>query len=81
MKFYTIAELKTHASKIMEETHKYHRDALITRHGKPMAMIVPITEEELEWGSSPKVKARLKHALRDKKSGSTVSLRKLASNA
>lgn len=79
MRFYSVAELKSQASKILSEGQRHHRDALITRHGKPLALLVPISEEELEWSSSPAVRERLRQAVKERKSGKTVTLRKLAS--
>ena len=43
-----IRELARQASQIVEQVESTGRPALITRHGKPVAALVPIDEGELE---------------------------------
>lgn len=81
MKFYTVAELKTHASRILASGKKEDREAVITRHGKPTALLIPISEEELEWSLREPVRARLRRAAEERETGRTVSLRKLTRGA
>ena len=81
MKFYSVAELKTHASKILAFGVKADKEAVITRHGKPLALLIPIGEEELEWSLREPVRRRLRRAAEERASGKTVSLRKLARDA
>jgi antitoxin (DNA-binding transcriptional repressor) of toxin-antitoxin stability system len=78
MKFYTVAELKTHASKILSLGLKANREAVITRHGKPLALLIPIAEEELEWSLREPVRARLRKAAEERAAGRVIPLRKLA---
>lgn len=72
MRFCTIAELKAHAPEIVRETESRGSQCLITRHGKPMALIVPISEEEIEWTRIPSVRRRLVQALKERKEGKVV---------
>lgn len=75
MKSYTVAELKTHASRILASAQRDGADALITRHGRPLALLVPVSAEDLEWSLLPRVKRRLAKAKRERTSGKTVSLK------
>lgn len=78
MRFYTVAELKTNASKILASSRKEEKEAVITRHGKPTALLIPITEEELEWSLREPVRARLRRAAEERERGEGIPLRKLA---
>ena len=78
MKFYSVAELKTNASKILARGRRGEMEAVITRHGKPTALLVSITEEELEWSLREPVRARLRQAAKERSGGKSVPLRKLA---
>jgi prevent-host-death family protein len=52
MKFASIAELKDQLSEYLVRARKKKEPILVTRHGKPYALIQPIDEgdlEELEW--------------------------------
>jgi prevent-host-death family protein len=75
MKSYTVAELKTHASRILSSAQRDGTDALITRHGRPMALIVPVSSEDLEWSLLPQVRRRLTKAMRERAAGKTTSLK------
>jgi len=75
MKSYTVAELKTHASRILDRAQREQADALITRHGRPLALIVPVSPEDLEWSLLPRVRSRLEKALRERASGKTMTMK------
>jgi len=77
MKFYTVAELKTHISQILALGKKHHSEAVITRHGKPLALLIPIDPEDLEWSLREPIRARLRKAAQERRTGKVVSLRKL----
>lgn len=47
MQFATIRQLKNQTSKIIAQSHQ-GREVVITRHGNPMALLVPVDEESLE---------------------------------
>jgi prevent-host-death family protein len=46
MKFVTIRELKINGSKVIRDVEG--EDAIITKRGKPVAVLVPIDEDSLE---------------------------------
>lgn len=75
MKSYTVAELKTHASRILSSAQRDGADALITRHGRPLALIVPVSSEDLEWSLLPQVRRRLTKAMRERAAGKSISLK------
>lgn len=37
-------EFKATCLKVMDEVHDHHIDVIITKHGKPIAMLVPVPE-------------------------------------
>jgi prevent-host-death family protein len=52
MRFASVAELKSGLSAHLEWARKRKEPLVVTRHGKPYALIQPITEqdiERLEW--------------------------------
>lgn len=75
MKSYTVAELKTHASRILARAQRDGTDALITRHGRPLALIVPVAPEDLEWSLRPGVRDRLETAKKERATGRSVTLK------
>jgi len=38
-------EFKTHCLRVMEEVAEYHVEVLITKHGRPVARLVPVDDE------------------------------------
>lgn len=40
----TATEFKTSCLKVVDEVHNRHIEVIITKHGKPIAMLVPIPE-------------------------------------
>lgn len=48
MKFATVAETKNQLSKYLETAHRNHEPILVTRHGKPYAVIRPVDEADME---------------------------------
>ena len=52
MKFASIAEVKDHLSQFLGEAHKKKEPILITNHGRPYALLQPLSTsdlEQLEW--------------------------------
>jgi len=45
---YGIRELQRRSSEIVDELERSRRPALVTRHGKPVAVLSPIDEDALE---------------------------------
>lgn len=53
MPFASVAELKNRLSEYLARARKTKRPIVVTRHGKPYALIQPISEaevEDLSWG-------------------------------
>ena len=48
MRFASVAEVKNGLSAYLERAHKRKEPVVVTRHGKPYALIQSITEEDLE---------------------------------
>ncbi|MBI4676368.1 MAG: type II toxin-antitoxin system Phd/YefM family antitoxin [Elusimicrobia bacterium] len=66
MKSYTLTQLKADASRIIRNARATHQEALVTTHGKPMVLLVPVTEEDVAWTAMPMVRTRLARALRER---------------
>ena len=52
MKFASVADMKNRLSYFLGEAHKTHEAIMITNHGKPYAILQPLTDadlEKLEW--------------------------------
>jgi len=52
MRFASVAEVKNGLSAYLERARKRREPVVVTRHGKPYALIQPITEQDLdrlEW--------------------------------
>ena len=52
MRFASVAEVKNHLSEYLADAKRKRRPIIVTHHGKPYALIQPISEadlEELEW--------------------------------
>jgi len=57
MRFASVAEVKNELSQYLARARKKNEPILVTRHGKPYAIIQPITKEDLEsleWKSVTK---------------------------
>ena len=66
MKFVTIRELKINGSKVIDALNA--EDAIITRHGKPVAALVPLDEDTIEefiMTHNPKFLASLSRAYKE----------------
>lgn len=67
-----IRELARNASKVVEQVKRSRRPTLITRHGRPVAALVPVDEEELEdWilANAPEFVASMHEADREIEEG------------
>jgi prevent-host-death family protein len=54
MRFASVVQVKNGLSAYLARARKRHEPLIVTRHGKPYAVIQPITEqdlERLEWSS------------------------------
>ena len=78
MKLYSIVEFKANTSKILNESHETKDSSVITKSGKPYALVIQITEADLQWSLRKDVKSRLTRALQDREGGTRISLKELA---
>jgi prevent-host-death family protein len=63
MRFVSVADVKNGLSEYLAQAQKKKEPIVVTRHGKPYALIQPITEQDLEgleWRGL--AKKRLGHA-------------------
>ncbi len=66
-RFVTIAELKNRASEVLRRVRGGER-VIVTRHGKPTALILPLDEDTIEeWAleNNPALVAELEQAYRE----------------
>lgn len=69
---YGIRDLARQTSQVVDEVEKTGKPALITRHGKPVAALVPVDESELEdWilANAPEFVRAMRSADREIASG------------
>jgi len=69
---YGIRELQRRSSEIVDELERSRRPALVTRHGKPVAVLSPIDEDALEdfiLANAPEYVASMAEADEDGRSG------------
>jgi len=79
MKFANVKELQKDASGIISlvETGE---DVIITKRGKPAAVIYPLNEDEIEdymIQHSPSIRKKIEEGLKDSKKGKIIPLRDL----
>lgn len=63
MKFATIRDFRTNVSKVMQKAEK--EEIIVTKRGRPFALLVPISEEDLEEVRKAIKTAKLRSALED----------------
>jgi prevent-host-death family protein len=76
MKFANIRELKAKTSEMLRTVEKGNT-ILVTTHGRPTAMLVPVTEEDFEdtlLAHSPVLRKKIEAGLRDIRAGRTMPL-------
>ena len=74
MQTYGIRELQRRSSEIVDELERSRRPALVTRHGKPVAVLSPIDEDALEdfiLANAPAYVASMAEAEEDAREGRT----------
>ena len=77
MQTYGIRELQRRSSEIVDELERSRRPALVTRHGKPVAVLSPIDEDALEdfiLANAPEYVASMAEADDEARNGRTRSL-------
>lgn len=76
VKFANVRELKTKTSEMLR-TVKRGNTVLVTTHGRPTAMLVPVTEDDIEdalLAYSPKLRKKIEEGLKDLRAGRSMSL-------
>ncbi len=76
MKFTNVRELKAKTSEMLR-TVKKGNTVLVTTHGRPTAMLVPVSEEDIEdvlLAYSPQLRRKIEAGLRDIRAGRTRPL-------
>ena len=77
MKFANVKELQRDASGIISLVEK-GEDVIITKHGKPAAVIYPLNEDEIEdymIQHSPSIRKKIEEGLKDSREGKIIPLR------
>ena len=76
MKFTNVRELKAKTSEMLRTVEKGNT-VLVTTHGRPTAMLVPVTEDDIEdvlLAHSPTLRRKIEAGLSDLKAGRTMPL-------
>ena len=76
MKFTNVRELKMKTSEMLRTVERGNT-VLVTTHGRPTAMLVPVTEDDIEdalLAYSPKLRKKIEEGLKDIQAGKTMSL-------
>lgn len=76
MKFTNVRELKANTSSVLR-TVKNGDTVLITTHGRPTALVVPVSEDDIEdvlLEHSPVLRQKIAAGFRDIRAGRTVAL-------
>jgi prevent-host-death family protein len=76
MKFANIRDLQKDASGLVSLVEK-GEDVIITKRGKPVAVMYPLTEETMEdymISHSPSIKKKLAEGMKDAREGNVISL-------
>ncbi len=76
MKFANVRELKTKTSEMLRIVERGNT-VLVTTHGRPTAMLVPVTEDDIEdalLAYSPKLRKKIEEGLKDIRTGRTMAL-------
>jgi prevent-host-death family protein len=76
MKFTNVRELKAKTSAVLRRVEKGDT-VLVTTHGRPTAMLVPVSEDDIEdamLAYSPVLRRKIEEGLKDIQAGQTMSL-------
>jgi prevent-host-death family protein len=76
VKFTNVRELKSKTSEMLRTVERGNT-VLVTTHGRPTAMLVPVTEDDIEdalLAYSPKLRKKIEEGLRDIRAGRTLAL-------
>jgi antitoxin YefM len=77
----TLRDVKNHLSEVIDQVEREHDRVVITKHGRPAAVVVSIDdleslEETLDVMSRPKLLAQIRDSLTDLQAGPTEVLTK-----
>ncbi len=76
MKFTNVRELKNKTSAMLRTVERGNT-VLVTTHGRPTAMLVPVTEDDIEdalLAYSPQLRKKIEDGLKDIRAGKTMGL-------
>jgi len=76
MKFTNVRELKARTSEMLRTVERGNT-VLVTTHGRPTAMLVPVTEDDIEdalLAYSPKLRKKIEEGIKDIRAGRTIML-------
>ena len=76
MKFANVRELKAKTSEMLRSVERGNT-VLVTTHGRPTAMLVPVTEDDIEdalLAYSPTLRKKIEEGLKDIREGRTMRL-------
>ena len=76
MKFTNVRELKSKTSEMLRTVERGNT-VLVTTHGRPTAMLVPVTEEDIEdalLAYSPRLRKKIEEGLKDVRAGRAMLL-------
>ena len=76
MRFTNVRELKSKTSEMLRTVERGNT-VLVTTHGRPTAMLVPVSEEDIEDALlmySPRLRRKIEEGLRDVRAGRTMPL-------
>jgi prevent-host-death family protein len=76
MKFTNVRELKAKTSEMLRTVERGNT-VLVTTHGRPTAMLVPVTEDDIEdalLAYSPTLRKKIEAGLKDIRAGLTMLL-------
>jgi prevent-host-death family protein len=76
MKFTNVRELKAKTSEMLRTVERGNT-VLVTTHGRPTAMLVPVTEDDIEdalLAYSPTLRKKIEAGLKDIRAGRTMLL-------
>jgi prevent-host-death family protein len=78
VKFTNVRELKSKTSAMLRTVERGNT-VLVTTHGRPTAMLVPVTEDDIEdalLAYSPQLRKKIEEGLKDIRAGRTMELSK-----
>ena len=81
MKMVSTAELKADANRLLSLVRHSNKPVVITRHGKPCAVIEPCTEDDIEGLSfqyGPEVLRMAKESAKDIEAGRYITMEQFA---